>query len=49
MQVAEAYVHGFSETFGVELIEGQLSHDEQRTALALIDSTYGNPTWTHRR
>ncbi len=47
--VADAYVQGFAETFDVDFIEGHLSNDEQRNALSLIESTYGDPGWTHRR
>ncbi len=46
---AEAIVHGFVETFGIDLIRGELTHTEQEQAVRLSTEVYENSAWTFRR
>lgn len=47
--VAEAFVYGFAEAFGLELTEGDLTPSEQQHAAELVETVYNNPNWTNKR
>jgi lipoate-protein ligase A len=47
-QAAEATQAAFTEILNLTLVPGELSPQEKERAAALVESKYGNPTWTER-
>lgn len=48
-QVEEAFLEGIREGLNIELIEGELTAEEQAETERLIREKYGNPDWIFRR
>jgi lipoate-protein ligase A len=47
-EAAAAFVAGFSESLGIEFVEGELSVTEQGGVQQWLDDRYANPEWTER-
>jgi lipoate-protein ligase A len=47
-QASQAFITGFSRELNLELVEQDLTDDEQTRIQALIESKYANPSWTER-
>ena len=45
---ANAFEIAFRQTFGIELLSGELSEEEEQRAQVLLEKKYANPEWTHR-
>lgn len=48
-QVKEAFRHGFGAGLGIDLIQGELTEEEQRLAEELAVEKYGSKKWNFRR
>jgi lipoyl(octanoyl) transferase len=48
-EAADAVINGFSETFGIEFIESQLTDYETSCVEMLVMEQYGHSNWLYKR
>jgi len=48
-EVADAFIAAFEQTFGINLVPGLLTPDEEQHAQTLLATTYASEAWTQKR